>query len=260
MTSILSALVVLGILIFIHELGHFLTARACGVGVKVFSLGFGKKIFGFVKGNTEYKISLIPLGGYVRMVGEGPEDEVDISEKNLSFSEKPVWQRLLIVGSGPGANFLLAVFIYALILMTWGLPVLMPGIGQVLKGYPAEIAGLKKGDLILEVKEQEVKTWDQMADIIKSHGNNPLPLKIRRDDQILNLTLTPSTGKAKNIYGQDITKPMIGISPSGQTFSRKLGFFESITGGIAQTWEVAELTFMTVIKLIKREVPLSSIG
>src|SRR3972149_5385505 len=117
MTTLISFIIVLGVLIFIHELGHFAVAKACGVGVEKFSLGFGPRIVGIQRGETEYRISLLPLGGYVKMVGEGPGEEIPPEQRAKSFTHKPVWKKALIVAAGPAMNLVLAIALLPIIFM-----------------------------------------------------------------------------------------------------------------------------------------------
>ncbi|WP_300923648.1 site-2 protease family protein, partial [uncultured Desulfovibrio sp.] len=152
LTTILAVIIVLGGLIFFHELGHFAVARALGMGVSTFSLGFGPKILTRKVGKTEYALSLVPLGGYVALVGES--DEADIPEGFTpaeSFARRPAWQRLLVVAAGPAANILLAWLLCWALAFGWGVPVLQPVVGAVTAESPAARAGLLPGDRILSI-------------------------------------------------------------------------------------------------------------
>jgi len=151
MSFVIGFVIVLGVLIFFHELGHFLCAKAFGVGVDKFSLGFGPKIVGKIIGRTEYRLSAIPLGGYVKMVGEQPDAEIDPADLPLSFTHKNVFQRILIVASGPLFNFVLAILIFFCIFSVSGINIPEPVVGEVKKGSPAEIAGFQPSDRILKV-------------------------------------------------------------------------------------------------------------
>ena len=144
MTYVFSLIVVLGVLIFVHELGHFLAARLCGVGVEKFSLGFGPRIFGKKIGITDYQISSIPLGGYVKMTGEEPDADIDSADISLSFTHKHVLKRIIIVAAGPLFNYLLAIVIFFGFFQIYGTFILRPVIGEVRMGAPAEKAGLVK--------------------------------------------------------------------------------------------------------------------
>jgi len=141
--SIFALIVVLGVLIFFHELGHFLVARLFGVGVERFSLGFGPRLVGRTVGITDYRISAIPLGGYVKMVGEEPDAEIDPADIPISFTHKHVFKRILIVAAGPMFNMLLAVIIFFVIFQISGLLILKPVIGEVKKETPAHRGGLR---------------------------------------------------------------------------------------------------------------------
>ena len=144
MSYLFALVIVLGVLIFFHELGHFLLARLCGVGVEKFSLGFGPRILGKTIGKTDYRISAIPLGGYVKMVGEEPDAEIDPEDIPYSFTHKNVYQRILIVAAGPLFNIFLAIVIFFCFFQIYGTYKLEPVIGAVNADSPAMAAGLQK--------------------------------------------------------------------------------------------------------------------
>ena len=169
-TSVIAFIIVLGILIFFHELGHFLVARFFGVGVEKFSLGFGPRVVGKRIGLTDYRISAIPLGGYVKMVGEEPDAELSPEEIPLSFTHKNVFQRILIVAAGPLFNILLAVIIFFLLFFISGIFILQPIIGTVEPDSPAALAGLQVQDRILAIGEQNIESWEEMAEVITAGG------------------------------------------------------------------------------------------
>ncbi len=243
-----------------HELGHFLAARLLKVEVKRFSIGFGPKLAGLKRGPTEYRLSAVPLGGYVKLLGESLDDEVAPEKEAVSFAHKPVSGRLAIVAAGPVANFLLAVIVFAIILLIYGQPLLKTQVGKVLEGYPAAAAGLEVGDEILAVDDQPVRSWDEMAARIAGHGLRPLRLKVLRGEKIFDLVITPQPGEGRNIFGETVSKPMIGISPSGRTFTRRVGPGEALGGGFVQTWQVVKLTGLSLVKIIQRRIPLNTIG
>ncbi|HEY5497980.1 MAG TPA: RIP metalloprotease RseP, partial [Syntrophales bacterium] len=156
-------IILLGILIFAHELGHFLMAKYFNVGVQKFSLGFGRKIVGKKIGETEYLLSLIPLGGYVKLLGEGEGEELTPEEQQRSFSQQTVWKRIAIVVAGPAFNFLLAILIFAVVYMV-GVPVLTTAIGNVQEGSAAYLAGIKSHDVVQAIDGDKVTRWDRMAE------------------------------------------------------------------------------------------------
>src|SRR3990172_5258423 len=155
----------------VHELGHFLVAKRAGVSVLKFSLGFGPKIAGFTRGGTEYLLSAIPLGGYVKMLGEDPKEEVADLER--SFSAKPIGWRSLIILAGPGSNFLLAIAIFWVVFMV-GVPTLTTKVGEVMEGFPAREAGLLRGDRIVEIEGQPIEKWEELAKQIHQNPARPL--------------------------------------------------------------------------------------
>ncbi len=158
LTNVLALLVTLGILVTIHEFGHFWVARRCGVKIECFSIGFGKPLISWYRDGTEYRIAMLPLGGYVKMFGENPEVEITESEKGLAFNHKSLLQKTAIVSAGPLANLVLAVFLYWLMFIS-GVSGIAPVVGKLDTDAPAAIAGLKKGDEIITVDGQETATW-----------------------------------------------------------------------------------------------------
>src|SRR3990170_1858410 len=170
MTTIISFIVVLGFLIFIHELGHFAVAKYSGVGVEKFSLGFGPKLIGVKWGETEYRISLLPLGCYVKMVCESIGEEVSEEDKSRSFTHKGVGTRAAIVGAGPFFNLVLAAVLMPLIFIIGvRVPAFLddkPEIGFVVPDEPADTAGIKKGDLVTVANGKAIENWEQLADIL----------------------------------------------------------------------------------------------
>ena len=198
MTTLLAFLFVLGVLIFVHELGHFLAARRVGVRVLTFSLGFGPKILKFKRGDTEYCVSAIPLGGYVKMAGENPDDPR--SGQPDEFLSKTKWQRFQILIMGPLMNIVLAVIVLAIVL-SQGVAIMAyrdqpPVVGSVVAGSPAERVGLQRGDRILTVSDDEVETWEDLLLAIAMKPDRDVPLTIERQGQTRSLVIrTTAEGK-----------------------------------------------------------------
>ncbi len=252
---------VLGILILFHELGHFIFAKLFRVKVIKFSLGFGPKLFGKRIGETEYLISAIPFGGYVKMLGEGPEDEpVPFWEKERAFSSQPVFKRFIIVSAGPLFNLILAFLIFFTFYLTAGEKIIVPEVGKVKKGSPAFKAGIKPGDLILSIDGICVKRWEDIREIVKKKGKVPMEVLIKRKDRIIRVRLIPEEGTTKNIFGEEVKTVMIGIIASGKTKFIKLSFFSALSEALLKTWKIIKLTCLTLLKLIERIVPLKTIG
>jgi len=259
-TSILAFIVVLGVLIFFHELGHFLFARMFGVGVEKFSLGFGPRIFGRKVGITDYRISAIPLGGYVKMVGEDPSVEMDPQDIPISFTHKHVLKKLLIVAAGPLFNILLAVLIFLCIYLFSGSYILRPTIGEVQENTPAHESGLMKGDMIRAIDGQAVSTWEEMAKSITESDGRPLMFTIQRLDESLTVTITPIAKKAKNLFGEDIERYIIGIASAGDVDNLELGFGEALAESVRQTYSITKLTIVSIAKLITGTLSTKTIG
>jgi len=274
MTSIVALIIVLGVLIFFHEFGHFLLARLCGVGVERFSLGFGPRLFGFTAGRTDYRVSAIPLGGYVKMVGEDPEEEVDAADAAVSFTHKPVWQRILIVAAGPVFNFLLAVLIFFGLFWAHGQTHLKPVIGEISPDMPAATAGLQVGDQIKAINGTPLQTWSQMARMIENCDGRPLAVAIQRRDQLVTFTIEPRLVDSRTIFNEPTQRYMLGISPAGallrdpvlglvsldETIHQPLGLVSALNASIGQTAEIIRLTGVGVAKIIAGSVSTKEIG
>jgi regulator of sigma E protease len=195
------ALLAFGLLVLVHELGHFLVCRAFGVRVEAFSIGFGPKLWGWTSGGTEFKISALPLGGFVKLAGELQEEDGKQYAPD-EFMGKPWWVRSLVLLAGPAMNFLVPVLALALLYATLGKPVLNgPAlVRQVMAGKPAAAAGFLPGDMILRVEGQEVSAYAQMSELVgslaKAHPGQPLAFAMRRDGHSLTLTAAPALDPA----------------------------------------------------------------
>ena len=211
MSTLLNFVIVLGILIFFHELGHFLVARVFGVGVEKFSLGFGPRIVGKTIGRTDYRLSLIPLGGYVKMVGEEPDAPLPPEDIPYAFNHKHVAKRSLIVAAGPLFNVLLAILIFTGGLYFSGLPSIRPVIRTVEKASPAQEAGLQTGDLIEVIDGERVFSWRGIDEMVDESQGRPLNIEIKRNGEPFAFTVTPKPTAAKDIYGDPITYFDLGI-------------------------------------------------
>ncbi|MEA3371081.1 MAG: RIP metalloprotease RseP [Campylobacterota bacterium] len=252
------SLLVLSALIFFHELGHYMAARLMGVYVEVFSIGFGKRLFTFRKFNTEWSISAIPLGGYVKMKGQDDSDPTKVSYDDDSYNVKTPIQKIFILLAGPAANFILAFVLYFLIALG-GPNILSPVIGTVVKDSPAFVAGLESNDTIRSINGMEIKTWEEMAKVISS-SNASLNLEIQRAGFIEYKTLTPKLSEAKNMFGETIQKKMIGISSAGVTHKLELSAAETLTYATEKTIWASTMIFTSVEKLITGDVPAKELG
>ena len=211
-TSVFAFVIVLGVLIFFHELGHFLVARLFGVGVEKFSLGFGPRLFGKTVGGTDYRISAIPLGGYVKMVGEEPDAEIDPEDIPRSFTHKPVFQRIWIVAAGPLFNLLLAILIFFAFYFISGIEDVTPVVRAIDKESPAYTAGLRKGDVILSAGTAEVEAWYDITRAIERSDGEPLAVHYRRGGEVFSAAVTPERMTGRDIFGDAVEYYGIGIS------------------------------------------------
>jgi regulator of sigma E protease len=216
-----SAAVALGALIFIHELGHFLVAKAMGVGVERFSLGFGPRIFSFRRGETEYCVSIVPLGGYVKMTGEEATGEDAIhpatgapsADPAKSFSTKSLWARALIVFAGPGMNFVLAAAIFSIVYAAVGVPIIPPTVGRVLPDSAAAQAGLRPRDQVVSIDGKTVEHWDDIQDAVGGSNGRSLALTIQRDGAGQTVTVTPRKIAARTPFNEPTEVWSIGARP-----------------------------------------------
>ncbi|MBT5969031.1 MAG: RIP metalloprotease RseP, partial [Nitrospina sp.] len=214
--KIFAFLVGLAVLIFVHELGHFLAARKCGVIVEKFSIGFGKKLFGFTSRGTEFIVAAIPLGGYVKMKGEELGEET--SEEG-SFSAAPPQHRLLIAFAGPAFNILFALAIYVFVYMI-GVETIGPVIGTVKENSPALEAGLQTGDKIISVNKNPIRFWSQLQKKVYHSPGEKLDFQIERLNKgIINLEIIPTTEEIKNLFGETEQVGLIGITPLANTIT-----------------------------------------
>lgn len=282
----LAVVLVLGGLIFFHELGHFLMARVLGIGVRTFSLGFGPKLVTVCRGKTEYCLSLVPLGGYVSLAGEEGEEEQDEkkqdeiqdrSEKTPEpaskstqdeivftteekFSSRPAWQRLLVVFAGPVANFLLAFLLYWGLAWGQGQSYLLPEIGKVVEDSPAAAAGLVPGDMIVSIDDVMIREWRQVPEAISAAKGSEITLVVLRDGTRQQFRLRPKAGTVSNIFGERQETWLIGIGSGTGTATIPLGPVQAFVAGLNKTREMTAFTCESIVKLFQRVVPLDNVG
>jgi regulator of sigma E protease len=247
-------LIVLGVLVAFHELGHFLAARWVGVRVLKFSLGFGPKLFGRQVGDTEYLVSAVPLGGYVKLFGEEETEAISLEDRRRSFAHQKLLSKMFIVAAGPGFNFLLAYFIFAGWLSTGAalfVPTfkdLTPDVEAIRPGSPADLAGIKVGDRIIRVNDRDIATRSELLDAVSKSNGKPMSVDIRRNNEVKTILLTPAAtpyeenGKEEVIYhlGIEETSPIITAVLAGSP-AMAAGFKEgdrvvAIEGQEIRTW------------------------
>lgn len=256
--GILVALLVLSVLIFFHELGHFTAARFFGVQVDVFSIGFGKKLYSKMIGKTQWSISAIPLGGYVKMKGQDDTDPTNISYDDDSYNSKKPWQRIIILLAGPFANFLMAFLLY-LAISYMGVPKLLAYVGEVGKDTPAYQAGLQKEDKIVQINGNNILYWENIGKHIND-SKDDITLIVERKQTLITLQLKPKVIDDQNIFGEKITRRIIGIGPLDKRTTVHYGFIDGFGYAWEETKRASLLIFKSVQKLITGVVSTDKLG
>jgi regulator of sigma E protease len=254
--TILTVLLVFSVLILVHEAGHMLAAKKAGVRVEVFSLGFGKRLFGREIGGTDYRVSMVPLGGYVKMEGEDPSEARDTANGLYS---KSVGSRFWIMSAGALTNYVFAFLLFWVIFMI-GVPTMSNEVGEVLKGYPAERAGIQTGDVIEKVDGSRVEYWDDIVEAIKreSETKSSLVFSVIREDRELAVEITPDISTVTNVFGQKISRPMIGIGPRDKILSVSYDPFKAFYYGGKKLLSLTALTYKGIWLMITGGMPLKT--
>lgn len=247
MLSAVTFLIVLSVLILVHEFGHFISARRFGVRVEVFSLGFGNKLFSIKRKKTEYRISSIPLGGYIKMAGEMPYDP-DRKGADYEFMSKPALKRAMILVAGPLLNYLLGFLLFAFVFIT-GSPQVTSRIGGIMDDFPAKQAGLKAGDRIVELNGKPVAYWEDILDVVHKTTEGSVALKIKRQDREFSLTLAPEVKELKNIFGQKVKIGLLGIVPSDEIKYVKYRPTQALYLAGVKTWNLTQITYLSLWRM-----------
>jgi len=264
-------LIVLGIVVTVHELGHFLAAKWLGTKVDQFSIGFGRAVAQWTdKAGVQWRIAWLPLGGYVRFAGDDnasslpDREDLEAMRSDIVAREgrgaldqyfhfKPLWQRAVIVAAGPFANFLLAIAIFAGLLFTMGEPYSPARVDRVVAGSPAERAGFKIGDVIREVDGKEVNGFETIQRIVLLRSGTPIDFEVERDGREIILTATPERGDYVDQLGKKHRMGVLGIGyerrPDDPTV-RRFGPLESLAGGVERTGEVISTTVLYLGRMI----------
>ena len=256
--SLIVSLLVISCLIFFHELGHFLMARLMGVHVSIFSIGFGKKLISKKIGDTEWSISAIPLGGYIQMKGQDDTDPTKVNYDKDSYTTKTPIQKIFILLSGPFANFLLAFILY-FIMASIGIPTITSIVGESAQNSPAKKAGILKGDKIISIDGKEIKYWQDISKTIQK-ANPIMDFRIIRDNKFINITIKSKIIHDKNIFGEDIERKIIGISPSLDREIINYGFIDSIIYAWDKTIWASKFIFQSIQKLLTGVIGMDKIG
>ena len=261
-TSILVAILVLGLLIFVHELGHFTVAKLAGVSVERFSLGFGPRLLAWTRGETEYAISAVPLGGYVKMLGEDPDEEVSAADRARAFSTQPLAVRAAIVVAGPFMNLVTAFVAFSIVFAIFGAgsPTEAPKIGGVMSGMPAATAGLARGDTVVSIDGNAVGSWDQLSDMVRKSGGKALSFNVKHEDgTTADIVVTPQERPERSVFGEEIGKAyLIGIERFVEV--APVSVVNAIGLGAYQTWFWIKMTLLSIVKIFQGSVSARDLG
>ncbi|GAB6173789.1 RIP metalloprotease RseP [Paradesulfitobacterium aromaticivorans] len=250
----LAIVFVFGLLVMVHELGHFLVAKWAGIRVLEFSFGFGPKLVGYKGKETFYAIRLIPLGGFVRLYGMDPEPDengqatIGSSDDPYSYMNKPVWKRMAVIVAGPIMNFILAIVLFVAVFAYLGIPAQAQGnaIGSLAEGKPAVTAGLLAGDRIVAVDNTPTSDWNTLTEVIHAKPNQALVLTVERQGQTQTLKLTTEKD-AQTGYG------MIGIGP--EIVYERVPILQTFRFGFARTIEFTKFIVVTLTQMVTRQIP-----
>ena len=258
--TLLSFAIALGVLVFVHELGHFAVAKRLGVLVQRFSIGFGPVLLARRRGETEYAVSAVPMGGYVKMLGEEDDEEAQ-ANPSRAFSTQPVRRRAAIVFAGPAMNLVFAFVVYAVLFALVGVevPSNEPRVGGVVPGLPADSVGLQTGDRVVEVDGRPIATWEELSKtILGSHGAR-LHLTIERDGARLPIEITPELQESRTIFGENTGEVYrIGIEASRDW--QHVGPLAATRMAAEQTWSAAVVVGKGLALMLQGRVPLRELG
>ncbi|XWN30264.1 MAG: RIP metalloprotease RseP [Devosia sp.] len=270
---ILPFLFVLGIIIFIHEMGHFLVARWCGVAVDVFSVGFGPELIGrYDKHGTRWKLCVVPLGGYVKFAGDEnvasvPDREaiarMSEKERRTSFFLKPLWQRAAVVAAGPIANFILAIAIFSVFFMVSGRPSAEAVVASVEEASPAAVAGFQPGDTIVAIDDRSIRNFSDVQRIVTSAAGEELSFTVERGGTPVTLLAVPERREMTDPFGNPYVSGVLGVrravAPEGRE-REQLGPLAAFSAGIEETWYITTRTVEVVSGIITGDQPISQLG
>lgn len=263
-------LVLLTPLVFVHEMGHFLVARWCGVKVEVFSIGFGRELFGFNdRSGTRWKFSLLPLGGYVRMYGmaaseleggDAPPKEMTQAQQAVSFAHKKVSRRAAIVAAGPAANFVFAMVVFAALYVAYGKQFTAPVIDEVLVPSAAHDAGLQPGDKIISLNGRPISTFEELRELIPLNMQAPLAVKVDRAGTVLDLVAHPRITMREDILGKEMPVAQLGVGSNTRGPIQTLPLADALGTAAFDTYDKSVNTLKGVWQMITGERSAKEIG
>ena len=259
---------VIGVLVFVHEYGHYGMARLFGIKVDTFAVGFGREIAGWTdRRGTRWKLGWLPLGGYAKFAGDmnaasQPDPALEAlpdAEKAELFQFRPLWQRALVVAAGPGINFLFAILLFAVFFMTYGHQYTPPVAGDVRAGTPAAEAGIRSGDRFVSLDGQGVARFEDMIRIISINPGQPVELVIERDGDRIEKTVTPKIIREEDRFGNSYTRGILGIS-SGQAVVERRGPVSAVRHAVVETWNTVRMMADTLAQIITGRRAIDELG
>ncbi len=266
--TLLSFIIVIGPLIFLHELGHYAAGRAFGVRVDAFSIGFGREIFGWSdRHGTRWKVGWLPLGGYVKFAGDmNPASQPDArwhalppEERNATFQAKPLWQRAIIVAAGPIANFLVAIAIFTAFFATYGEPRTPPVVAAVYEKSAAGRAGLVPGDRIVSIDGVAIERFEDIAEYVGIRPGEEMRVEIDRNGARSTIALTPQMVRESDRFGNEYRRGMIGIAPAERIVA-PLGPLQSVVAAVDHTIGIVAMMRDTLVQLITGRRSIDELG
>ena len=249
-------LFVLTVVVFVHEMGHYLIGRWCGIGVKAFSIGFGPELFGFYdRRGTRWKLCAIPLGGYVKFVGDmnatssQPSTEelesLTEAERAVAFHTQPIWKRAATVVAGPLFNFLLTIAVFAVLFSLYGRPVLEPTVAEVTAGSPAQKAGIQPGDRFVKVDGSKVETFADVQRLVSGRAGDAITFTMLRDGKEIDVTATPEPMEQQDALGNKVKVAVIGVVNNAELGQPRLISYTpagAVVAALEETGHVIERT------------------
>jgi regulator of sigma E protease len=266
-TAIVFVLVI-GLLVFVHEYGHYGMGRLFGIKVDTFAVGFGKEIVGWTDRNgTRWKLGWIPMGGYAKFAGDmnaasQPDPNLEpasAAERAELFQFRPIWQKALVVAAGPGINFLFAILIFTIFFMTYGHQITPPVVGQVVSGTPAAEAGLKDGDRFLSLDGQNVERFEDVMRIIAINPGVPVDVTVDRGGQILDVSVTPRIVEEVDRFGNEYTRGMLGVASSERVVVQH-GPVDAVRWALVETWGTVRMMWDTLVQIVTGRRAVEELG
>jgi regulator of sigma E protease len=255
---LISFVAIITVLVFVHELGHFLVARWCGIRVEVFSIGFGPELFGWTdRRGTRWKFSARPLGGYVKMFGDSDASsglpiaglgQLTAAEREVSFHCKRLGQRAAIVAGGPLANFVFAIIVLAVLFMTYGQPFTPAEVGQVLPNSAAEKGGIRQGDAIVSIDGHSIDRFEDVQQVVRFNPNVPMTMIVRRDGELATLSVTPSLVEESDRLGRRQIG-QLGIRGGGTKYIQR-DPASAVVRAVGETWNLSATTLAAMGQMV----------